>query len=60
MIEFIYTLIIIFVIVMVSFLLINIKYYIKGEEFKKGSCSTTGESCACSIDGEEHGECEND
>jgi hypothetical protein len=58
--EFIYTLVIIFVIVMISFLLINIKFLIKGEEFKKGSCSTTGESCACSVDGEHQGECVND
>jgi len=43
---------------MLSFLLFNVKFILKGEEFKK-SCSTTGESCSCSSDGEEESKCEN-
>ncbi len=50
--EFLYTLLVVFVIVGMAFLLINIKYIFKKEEFKK-SCSLTGESCNCSDEAEE-------
>ncbi|MBK7096664.1 MAG: hypothetical protein IPH57_16955 [Saprospiraceae bacterium] len=56
--EFIYTLIIVFAIFMVSFLLLNFKFFLKGEEFKK-TCSTTGEKCACSDEKSEEKECDN-
>ncbi len=57
--EFIYTLIIIFVAVMLAFILFNVKFILKGEEFKK-TCSTTGEACTCTSDGsEEVSKCEN-
>lgn len=45
--EFIYTLIIVFIVVMLSFVLFNVKFIAKGEEFRK-TCSTTGEKCSCS------------
>lgn len=54
--EFIYTLVIVFVVVMLSFILFNIKFIAKGEEFKK-TCSTTGEKCSCGAGGDE--ECHN-
>ena len=56
--EFIYTLIIVFAIFLVSFVLISFKSILKGEEFKK-TCSATGENCACSDDKSEGKECDN-
>ncbi|HEB62154.1 MAG TPA: hypothetical protein ENI82_03285 [Bacteroidetes bacterium] len=55
--EFIYTLIIVFIVVMLSFVLFNVKFIAKGEEFRK-TCSTTGEKCSCSGDDDDE-ECHN-
>lgn len=56
--DFLYTLLIVFSVFLISFALLAIKYLIKGEEFKK-TCSTTGEKCSCTTDQDEEKQCEN-
>lgn len=56
--DFLYTLLIVFSILLISFGMLAIKYLIKGEEFKK-NCSTTGEKCSCTSDHDEEKHCEN-
>ncbi|MGE5355996.1 MAG: hypothetical protein ACM3PT_07125 [Deltaproteobacteria bacterium] len=56
--DFLYTLLAVFLIIGISFLLISFKSLIKGEEFKK-TCSTTGEKCSCSDEKSASVECEN-
>jgi hypothetical protein len=56
--DFLYTLLIVFTVLLISFGLLAIKYLIKGEEFKK-TCSTTGEKCSCNTEHDEEKQCEN-
>ena len=56
--EFLYTLLVVFIIVVFAFAIFNIKFIVKGEEFKK-TCSTTGEKCSCSTDHDHESTCEN-
>jgi len=57
--EFLYVLAIVFGIVLISILIINVKFYFKGQVMKKTCSSQAGESCICERDGLEKKSCEN-
>ena len=58
--EFLYTLVIIFGIVLISILLINVKYFFfKGKPLEKTCASAAGESCVCESGNGRSGHCEN-
>jgi len=56
--EFLYVLVLVFGIVLFSFLIINVKYYFKGQVLKKTCSSQAGESCVCEKDGLKKKSCE--
>ena len=58
--QFLYTLAIIFATVLISVLLLNVKYFIKGEVLKKTCASDSGQGCACTTEGKGKGACENE
>ncbi len=57
--EFLYLLSIVFGIVLISILIINMKYYFKGQVMKKTCSSQAGETCSCEKDGLPKKSCEN-